>query len=248
MSLSRETRNRIDHFRRYEELYQPNDHVKRLIGARTLHMVVAPAVMGKSLVMNRVAALDERFGRSTTLSTRTPRDDDEPGVFRLLEHTDDNVDALLDKILSGELVQYKFHPTEQTFYGSEATDHPHEHNMLPTLSGAINQLQRVGFKDTMVVGLVAPPTSWQTWFNDRYPEHHPGRVKRLREAEISYNDLLVRNDVKWLINRDGDADSTAQKLINPADTDNEAEALDYVHHILQLAHEARRRTQSQKYE
>lgn len=248
MSLSRETRNRIDHFRRYEELYQPNDHVKRLIGSRTLHMVIAPAVMGKSLVMNRVATLDERFGRSTTLSTRTPRDDDEPGAFRLVAHSDDNIDALLDKILSGELVQYKFHPTEHTFYGSEATDHPYAHNMLPTLSGAINQLQHVGFKDTSVVGLVAPPASWQARFNDRYPEHHPGRLKRLKEAEISYNDLLVRNDVTWLINRDGDVDGTAQKLINLDGTEDETEALDYVHHILQLAHDARRRTQSKKHE
>lgn len=246
MSLSPETTNRIDHFRRYEDLYQPNDHVKRLIGMRTLHMVVAPAVVGKSSVMNRAAALDACFGRSTTLSTRQPRSDDEPGVFRLLEHTDDNIDTLLDKILSGGLVQYKFHPTEHTFYGSEAVDHPHEHNMLPTLSGAINQLQQVGFKDTSVIGLVAPPTSWQTRFDERYPEHHPQRLNRLKEAEISYHDLLLRSDVRWLVNREGDIDGTAQKLVDAASPDDSDEALAHVHRILRLAHEAKRRTQSHK--
>lgn len=246
MSLSRETISRIDHFRRYEELYQPNDHVKRLIGTRTLHMVVAPAVVGKSSVMNRATTLDTRFGRSTTLSTRQPRADDEPGVFRLVEHTDENIDTLLDKILSGELVQYKFHPTEHTFYGSEVTDHPHEHNMLPTLSGAINQLQQVGFKDTSVIGLVAPPTDWQTRFDQRYPEHHPQRLNRLREAEISYNDLLVRTDVRWLVNHEGDVDGTAKKLVDTAASDESAEALAHVQRILQLTHEAKRRTESHK--
>lgn len=248
MSVSPETINRINHFRRYEDLYQPNDHVKRLIGTRTLHMVVAPAVMGKSSVMNRAAELDGQFGRSTTLSTRQPRPDDEPGVFRLVEHTDDNIDMLLDKILSGELVQYKFHPTEHTFYGSEVTDHPHEHNMLPTLSGAINQLQRVGFKDTSIIGLVAPPASWRARFDQRYPEHHPQRLKRLMEAEISYNDLLVRTDVRWLVNQEGDVDGAARKLVDATGPDDSAEALAHVYRILRLTHDAKQRTQSQKHE
>lgn len=250
MSLSPETARRIDHFRRYEELYQPNDRVKRIIGSRTLSMIVAPAAMGKTAVMRRAAELDPRFGRSSTLSTRTPRHDDEPGMFRMLEHTDENIDRLLDKILSGDLVQYKFHPTEQTFYGSEAIDHPHQHNMLATLSGAVNQLQQVGFSETSVIGLVAPPSEWRSRFDKRYASHSPGRLKRLQEAEISYNDLLLRKDVTWIINREGDVDGTATELIRSHHETSDArdEALAYAHRILQLIQSAMRREQSKKYE
>ena len=250
MNLSEATVNRINHYRRHEELYQPNDEVKRLIGSRTLHMVVAPAAMGKTLVMRRAAELDSRYGRSSTLSNRAPRVDDEPGMFRLVDQTDESIDQLLDKIVSGELVQYKFHPTEHTFYGSEVQDHPHEHNMLATLSGAINQLQGVGFKETSVIGLVAPPTTWQSWFDARYPERHPQRLKRLEEAEISYNDLLLRDDVTWLVNHEGDLDATAQKLIRAveADTHDSVEALAYVSRSLQLIDTAKARAQSEKYE
>lgn len=251
MSLSEQTVARIDHFRRYEELYQPNDAVKRHIGSRSLHMIVAPAAMGKSVIMNRAGQVDARFGRSSTLSTRSARPDDEPGIFRLEPHTDEAIDKLLDKILSGELVQYKFHPTEHTFYGSEAEDHPHEHNMLPTLSGAINQLQAVGFRDTSLIGLVAPPTSWLAWFNKRYPESSPDRLRRIREAEISYNDLLLRDDVNWLVNHEGAVDHTAKKLAaiaTKAATSEEDEALAYVHRILQLVSDAKARAESHKYE
>lgn len=250
MSLSRDKVNRINHFRRFEELYRPNQQVQRLIGSRTLHMVVAPAVTGKTIVMQQAAELDSTYGRSVTLSTRQPRPDDEPGTFRLLEHTEGNIDKLLNKILSGELVQYKFHPTEHTFYGSEALDHPHEHNMLATLSGGINQLQSVGFKETTVVGLVAEPDSWSARFDKRYPERHPQRLARLREAEISYNDLLVRDDVAWVINEEGHPEKAAAKLLEAGsgDTNETAEAVSYAKRILELTHYAKLRTESLKHE
>lgn len=250
MSLSRETIDRINHFRRYEDLYRPNKQVQRLIGSRTLLMVVAPAVMGKTVVMQQAAELDSTYGRSVTLSTRKPRSDDEPDTFRLLGHTDRSIHALLDKILSGELVQYKFHPTEHTFYGSEALDHPHEHNMLATLSGGINQMQHVGFKETTVVGLVSEPGNWSNRFDKRYPERHPQRLARLREAEISYNDLLVRDDVAWVVNEEGHPERAAAKLIDTATsgTNDADEAVSYAQRILQLAHQATLRTESLKHE
>lgn len=249
MSLRRETVNRINHFRRYEDLYQPNKHVQRLIGSRTLHMVVAPAVMGKTSVMQQAAELDSNYGRSVTLSTRKPRPDDDPGTFRLLDHTDSNMHDLLDKILSGELVQYKFHPTEHTFYGSEAPDHPHEHNMLATLSGGISQLQHSGFRETTVVGLVSEPNSWSNRFDKRYPERHPQRLARLREAEISYNDLLVRDDVTWIVNEEGHPEKAAAKLVDATTkADDYTTAVAYAQRILQITHLAKERTESLKHE
>lgn len=250
MSLSPETTERVNHYRGIEELYRPNHEIRQLIGERTLHMVVAPAAMGKSLIMQRAAELDGRYGQSSSLSTRKARPDDEPGSFRLLEHTDENINALIDKIVSGELVQYKFHPTEHIFYGSEPQDHPHEHNMLPTLSGAINQLQRVGFKETTVTALVAPPTTWQSWFNARYPERHPQKLKRLQEAIISYNDLLLCAGTNWIVNHEGEADEAAKKLIRAGESEryDEDEALAYVHRILQLTEIEIERIQSEKYE
>jgi hypothetical protein len=249
MSLNGETIDRLNHFRRYEDLYRPNSRVQHLIGMRTLEMVVAPAAMGKSSLIKRVSELDERYGHSTTLSTRPPYPRDEPGTFRLLEHNDENMNMLLDKILSGELVQYKIHPTEHTFYGSEVQDHPYEHNVLPTLSGGVEQLQHVGFMETSVVGLVTPPAQWQAWFNHRYPGHHPQRLKRIQEAEISYSDLLLRTDVQWIVNREGDLDGTAQKFIDATEgkKNENDEAVAFAQHILQIVHDIKQQEQSKKH-
>jgi hypothetical protein len=122
--------------------------------------------------------------------------------------------------------------------------------MLPTLSGAIDQLKEVGFETTYVVGLVAPPTSWKAWFDQRYPLRHPMRLRRLEEAEISYNDLLLRTDVTWVINREGESDAAAQQIVEASEpnTHHSDEAAAYVHRILQLTQDAKRYAQAHKYE
>jgi len=241
MSLSPNTIERLRAARENEHNYRPNADIQREMGSRSLVMVVAPAAMGKTYLMHAIIEADSRFGLSRTVSTRKPREDDDPSMFRLMPHDDENLNYLLDKVEAGSMVQYTTHPSEGTFYGSELQDHPHGHNLLATLSGAVDQLSAVGFGQTTLIGLVAPPTTWQKWFDARYPLGHPKRLGRLDEASKSYHDLLNRPDVSWVINREGSIDDAVKDVIsvvdgNPHDKD---EALAYANRILQLIEQAK---------
>lgn len=236
MSLSPETLARLRAAQENEATYRPNLTIQQELKSRSLTMVVAPTAMGKTFVMKRVSELDSSFGRSSVLSTRDPRPDDEPGMFRLFKNDDHDVNQILDRIEDGELVQYAIHPSENTIYGTELQDHPYEYNLLATLSGSINQLQGVGFGRTIIVGLVAPPKPWLTWFNQRYPTPTPKRLSRLIEAKQSYTDLMNRNDVHWVINTPDNADQPAQAIIDitKGTYENNADAILLTQQVLQL--------------
>ena len=241
MSLTPETEHRLQRALEREKTYQPNSRVQRELGSRSLVMIVAPAAMGKTFLMQSILRQDERFGMSATLSTREPRADDNPKLFRLVKHTDENLQTILGKIEHGDLVQYAIHPSEHTFYGSELEDHPYKHNMLATLSGGVEQLLHVGFANTTIIGLVAPPSDWSKWFNQRYPAADPKRLGRLHEAERSYKDLLARDDVHWVINREGYVDEATHSTIAAVDGVYEPneEALAYIQRIRQMIADAK---------
>jgi hypothetical protein len=234
MGINADTISRLRAAQERADLYRPNAELRRELGSRSLIMLVAPAAMGKTYLMHALAEADERFGMSTTVSTRSPRPDDDPAMFRLLDHTDANLNYLLDKVDEGKMVQYAIHPSEGTFYGSELDDHPHRYNMLATLSGAVSQLQAVGFGRTTLVGLTSRPEVWQQWFGARYPIGSPKRLGRLSEAEKSYRDLLARDDVNWVINHPGEVELTVDAVINLAEgKPHEDEARAYAVRTLQ---------------
>jgi len=236
MSLSPETLARLRAAQENEAHYQPNSTIRQQLESRALIMIVAPTAMGKTFIMNRVSGLDNRFGRSSVLSTRDPRPDDDPGMFRLFKNDDHDVNQILDRVDRGELVQYMIHPTENTIYGTELQDHPHGNNLLATLSSSIDHLRGVGFGKTTVIGLVTWPKVWLTWFNQRYPGPSPKRLSRLIEAKQSYDDLLARNDIHWIINIPDDADQTARTIIDAADGryENDPDAIPLVHQTMEL--------------
>lgn len=241
MSLSPDTLLRLEAAHEHEREYRPNNEIQRELGSRSLVMVVAPAAMGKTFLMHALVESDERFGLSRTVSSRKPREDDDPDMFRLIEHDDENLNVVLNKIDDGTMVQYTIHPSEGTFYGSELQDHPHGHNLLATLSGAVDQLTAVGFGQTTLIGLVAPPTTWQRWFNERYPIGDAKRLGRLNEASKSYRDLLGREDVTWIINNEGLVEDAVQDVIDAVDNkpNDKGEALAYANRILQLIEQAK---------
>jgi hypothetical protein len=248
VNVSPEIARRLQHAHEQEKLYRPSENLQRELGVRSLVMVVAPAAMGKSYVMRLASEIDPQFGRSSIVSTRDLRDDDEPALFRLLPHDDENISDLLDRVDSHEMVQYAIHPTEGTFYGTELEDYPFKHNMLATLSTAVDQLQHVGFGNTTLIGLVSPPGDWLERFDARYGYNHPKRLRRLKEAHGSFTDLLKRDDVHWIINSQGEGEQAAKELIeateNPVDQNDEAVA--YARRIIQRIEDVYKSTYVEK--
>jgi len=199
--------------REHQNDYLPNAIIGQHLGDKTLCMVVGPAGVGKTTIMNRAVELDPDFGRAAVFCTREPRDDDDPGMFRNMEHDNATVRELLDRIKQKEVVQYAVHPTQGTIYGTEAMDYAAPYNMLATLSGVVEGMRRLPFLQTHTFGVITEPTDWQEWFDERFPVGHPDRTKRLSEARISLDWLLQDRLVLWLRNDRGDIDSTAKRLI-----------------------------------
>lgn len=210
--LSPEVEARLNTARQNEKNYQPNSEIAAKLAEKTLVMFVGPVAVGKSFLMNHVAEVAGDFSRVPVFTTRQPREDDEPGMFRYLPHDDAHVSKLLDKIENGGVVQYAIHPTSGRIYGSEITDHPNTYNMLATLSGGVEQLQRMPFKATVTLGVAVPPPTWQRRLAARYPQPSEEKTKRLKEAVLSLEWLLSHDDVRWVTNA-GDIAATAQETI-----------------------------------
>lgn len=212
--LSPEVEKRLLAAQKAEKTYRPNDEICAKLREKTLVMLVGPAAIGKSFLMNHLVEIDEDFGRVPVFTTRDPRPDDEPGMFRCVPHDDEHVGALLDKIEAREVVQYAVHPTSGRIYGSMLDDFSHEFNLLATLSDVVDHLSQQPFKNTVVIGLAAKPEIWQKRFNERYPTQTGEREKRLKEAVKSLNWLLDSTTVKWVDNTAGEPRDTVQSVVN----------------------------------
>lgn len=228
MGLSPNIQERLEKAGLNEPYYQPNKEISEQLGGIVIAMLIGPAGIGKTRVIEDVAAMNEDFGALSVFSTRTPRPDDTPGMFDLHPHTDEGVSELLDRIERGEPVSYTIHPTQGTIYGQMLSDYKSRVNLLATLSGSVDQIQRMPYKETHALGLSAEPSEWADRFNDRYPEMGEARTKRLGEAVISLSWLLGEDHSKpisWIINEEGNSALAANAIINkinndqPTDTD-----------------------------
>ena len=239
--LSPEVAARLEKARSREPDYQPRPEVTRQLGGKSIVMLVGPAAIGKSSVMEKVIQLDPRFKRVPVFSTRTPRPDDEPGMFRNIPHDDEHVTQLLNKIEAGDVVQYAIHPTQGTIYGTDITDYPGEYNLLATLSGAVGQMRRLPFHESHTIGLITPAKNWKEWFTDRYPDGHPERSKRLMEAALSMEWLIeedIEDKVTWILNTPGHPNKAAAEIIASVlhrEKSQDNDRLQHAYDILDLA-------------
>lgn len=199
----------------FQVKYRPNPVISEQLHEKTMLMFVAPGASGKTYIMDYITKLDNRFQSVVDFTTRSPRADDDPKLFRYISHDDEHIDKILAEINQGELVQYVVHPSGQ-FYGTEIHDFPSTYNMLATLSFAVSQLQNLPFKQTFVLGIIAEPQTWQHWFNIKFPVSHPERQKRIKEAVASLTWLLEQPEesVYWIVNREGVAEQAAQSILD----------------------------------
>lgn len=215
--ISADVQTRLDAARAAEGSYSPNAAVAREINNKALVMLVGPVAIGKSYIMNHLVKTDPAFGRVPVFTTRDPRPDDEPGMFETRPHSDESVCGLLDEIDAQNVVQYAIHPTTGRIYGSLPRHYSRPYNLLATLSNVVEPMRKLPFQKTVVIGLSAKPKDWQTWFEARYPTETPEKTKRLSEAALSLEWLLMpeHNDfVCWVTNTPNDPNLTTKDVIN----------------------------------
>jgi guanylate kinase len=178
---------------------------------KVLVMIVGPTAVGKSSLMNEVASLDSEFARVSGFTTRQPRANDEPGLYRYISK--EAARRLIEQ--DGAVVQFAIHPTTGDMYGTQPADYPAQFNVLDTLSTVVGGLQSLPFKDTVTISLTTEPEFWRTWVLARYPEANEERSKRLQEARQSIEWSMAQTSKHfWLINRPNDLHTTAEELIN----------------------------------
>ncbi len=185
--------------------FEPNSRVKRNIAHISLGMLIGPTSIGKSHLINEVIRQDPQFSGMGTITNRDKRPDD-PNNYQFV-----TTDEFIDKIKSGELVQYEIHSHTGDFYGSDADSYKTELVVAPVLSRGVKAFELAGFKDTTPIGIVASGTDWQQRLPERSSE--ATFVNRLNEA-LEVIDWLQRryHDIPILENRSDRTAETAQKI------------------------------------
>lgn len=197
-----------------EHSYQPNEAVLAQLATKQLVLLVSPAAVGKSTLMNRVVELDERFGRISGLTTRPAREEDEPGMYRYIPHGATGLSGLLHQVTEGELVQYAIHPTTGHIYATELQDYPKQYNMKDVLGHAIAGFRVLPTAGSQTFGIVCEPSEWQERLTKRYPGNNSlDYLKRMQEARMNLEWSLQDSQTTWVANRTNRLDEAAQKII-----------------------------------
>ncbi len=172
-------------------------------------MIVGPVAIGKSTIMNRVVQLDHRFGRVSGFTTRDPRPNDEPGMYRYITPEAFNVMEHTSSI-----VQYVIHPTTGAVYGTELHDYSKEYNLLDMLAGEVEPSMKLPFRDHIAMTVYTQPDAWLRWLTARYPDKSVERDKRLEEANLSVEWSLKQKNHYWIYNDPTSIDVAAHMVIN----------------------------------
>lgn len=181
-----------------EATYEPNESVKSVLSNKSLIMIVGPSAVGKSYIIDRLVMEGRHFGKVRSFSTREPRPDDVPSTMQSIPDSD--VDDLIDRIKSGDVVSYMTFSATQHIYGTFADSYPAQYNLMPTMARSVATYQKLPFKQTTVVGVVTSPDNWKKWFNERSFASESERIGRLEEAYESVQWILDHPEVSIVVN------------------------------------------------
>lgn len=212
MELSSQLQERFEAATAHQSEYRPSPGVLKAIDHKTLVMIIAPAAMGKSHIISHAVAAQPHFAQTISFTTRDPRAGDE-GNMRTIPRDEQHISTLLDLVEAGQVVNYAIFPTTGMLYGTDLSSYPGEINLMPTLANSVDTLRHTGFGRCISVGLIAPPETWATWFNARFPEPTQEKTARLKEALLSISWLLEDSETRWLINRDGETETVVGDLV-----------------------------------
>ena len=223
-----------------QDEYHPNSLVSARLHDKTLIMFVSPAACGKTYLMDAIRKRHEDFKQVIDFTTREPRSDDDPALFRYLPHDQPHIQEILHKIAVGELVQYVVHPSGR-FYGTEIADFPGQYNMLAMLASAVETMRDIPFQQTFTVGVVTYPELWEEWFTHRFPTGHPERERRLNEAIVSLTWLKSQDpsSIIWAVNTPEATERTAKSIINAIVYNKSSEGAALVDAMLEKAENMR---------
>jgi hypothetical protein len=238
--ISSQTEKILETMHAIEKTYQPSKEVADSLRQKNLVMLVGPVAIGKSYLIDLIAANNPEFKQVPMFTTRDARPDDKPNMFRIQPHTDASVLNIFEEIKKANLVQYIVHLTTGRVYGTTATDFSAKYNLLPTLPGVVNALTQLPFAKTSTIYLTARPEVWQMWLSSRYPHKDAERAKRIKEAIISLEWALAdeqQSNISWVENNIQTPEKTVEDIINIVKYNHQGDpgAREYAKQMLKLA-------------
>ena len=197
------------------ENYYPNPAVAEHLQAIHLVNVIGPWAVGKTTIMRNAVARDPDFGMKLGLTSRPVRQGESSRSSRFFPHNQAGLNAIYDKLTSGNLVQIKVHPTSGYIYASEVEDYQKPYVVLDTMASAVEEVHRLPFRGFTDVALAAPVDDWVKRIklnsNGVSQEYI---TARLEEAHMNLSWSLEQGDnVSWVLNKNGESDSAALSVI-----------------------------------
>lgn len=178
------------------------------LSKKTLVMIVGPAAIGKSTLMNEIVRQKpESYGYVKSFTTRSRR----PGETTHYDFISREKALSLNQ--SGKTITYLDHPTTHDLYGTTAASYTAPTNLLDTLSGSVEGYRKLPFARTVTISVTTPAAQWKQWFLARYPEPSDEALKRLAEAKQSITWSLQDQETLWLIN-DSSIEHVAARCID----------------------------------
>lgn len=201
MTLSADTIQQLQRLYATQDTYQPNPTVRASIANKRIVAVVGATCMGKNTLMKAATQLDPALSIIGTITSRPPRDSDDPDLYTYIPGTDEGIANAIAQISQGEWVQYAVNPYANTLYGSRPQDYTTDCSMGDFFSEAVQGARTIGFKQVLAATIVCNPELWLQRVNERFPIGHPQRQARRDEAIASLKWSLAQvNDHAWVIN------------------------------------------------
>lgn len=205
--------NYIQKLKTLEPLYKPNQVVDATLQNKYLVIFVGPAKVGKSSLMNEIVMQNNQFARVSGFTTRTPRPDDEPNIYRYFANPSESFEQIFAKAKAGELVQYALHPTTNNVYGTELVDYHGLYNCKDVLGHAVASFRALPCATSFTFSIVCDPDQWLKRLRSSYDDESDADLqKRIAEAKINLSWSLQDKNTTWVDNSDGQLHA-ASKLI-----------------------------------
>lgn len=158
-----------------QRTYRAHEKYREPLENTTIVAAVGATAVGKNFLM-------EKSGLPVvgTLTTRAPRESDDPTRYRYIELQD-----MLDKIERGEAVQYGAHPPH--IYASELQDYMlDEPNISDIYYSAVSDLENKGFGSVKAFSTLTSKEQWMSQLWERFEGMNVGSIHaRLVEARQS---------------------------------------------------------------
>ncbi|HUD06088.1 MAG TPA: hypothetical protein VMR18_04220 [Candidatus Saccharimonadales bacterium] len=198
--------------------YPLSDEVRQVLGDTVLVSTIGPFLTGKTTAMLQAEKKASDFSIVHGFTTRPGRPWEPDDVYRLLPHTEESLEGILDSLRDGQLVQIAVHPSTGYVYGSDARDYKNRYSMLATLASVMEGLRSIPFGGVKEIAMATLPPDWWGRVNEFAKVVGAEEIrKRLSEGIFSLEWSLDQDDkIPWVINDNGHLDEAVDNIIGIA--------------------------------